>query len=228
VKAVGNGRPVVLVGHSMGGPIVRQFAYRHPKLVAGIVLVDPSADHQPDRFSAIAPRYKVVDAASREPSRKCLAALEKGPIAMGTPEYGSCVGPAPPDMPAELRHFHLDYGQSPIHHRAMLAELDGAWSEASGREADAARKTVGDVPMIVLTAGKETLPPGFTPEETAQFNALWRRMHWEMLTISTDSRRRFVEGAGHTIWIDRPEAVIQAVDEVVAEARARVRSGARR
>jgi pimeloyl-ACP methyl ester carboxylesterase len=226
VKTVGHGRPVVVVGHSMGGPIVRQFAYRHPKLVAGMVLVDPSADHQPARFGAITPRYKAVDAASREPNRKCLAALEKGPIAMGAPEYGSCVGPAPPDMPADLRHFHVDYGQSPVHHRAALAELDGAWSEASGREADAAQTSLGAVPMIVLTAGKENLPPGFTREETAQFNALWRRMHWEMLAISTDGRRRFVEGAGHNIWLEKPEAVIQAVDEVVAEAR--VRPGARR
>lgn len=34
-------------------------------------------------------------------------------------------------------------------------------------------------------------------------------------------------GRGHAIQIDRPEAVIQAVDEVIAEARGRSRIGAR-
>jgi pimeloyl-ACP methyl ester carboxylesterase len=32
--------PVVLVGHSWGGPIVRAFAHTHPSAVAGLVLVD--------------------------------------------------------------------------------------------------------------------------------------------------------------------------------------------
>ena len=221
VKAAGHGRPVVLVGHSLGGPIVRQYAYGHPKLVAGMVLVDPSVDHQVELFSAITPKFDVVNRSGTDPNRKCLATLEKGPIVMGTPEYGLCVGPAPPDMPAELRHFHVDYGQSPIHHRAILAELDGAWSEASNREVDAARKPLGDVPMIVLTAGVGNTPPGFTAEETARFNALWRQKHWEMLALSTDSRRRVVEGASHGIWVARPDAVIGAVDDVVAEVRSR-------
>ena len=227
VKAAGRGKPVVLVGHSLGGPIVRQFAYRHPRLIAGLVLIDPSADHQVDRFTATVPSFRAINAAGQEPSQKCIAALAKGPIPFGTPDYGACVGPAPPDMPAELRHFHVDYGQSAIHHRAILAEFSGAWSEASGKEADEARKPLGDVPMIVLTAGKPSSAPGFSDADAARFTALWRQMHWEMLSLSTDSRRRFVEGAGHAIQIDKPQAVIQAVGEVIAEARGRSRNGAR-
>jgi pimeloyl-ACP methyl ester carboxylesterase len=38
--------PYVLVGHSMGGILVRMFAAAHPDLVAGLVLVDDSHEHQ--------------------------------------------------------------------------------------------------------------------------------------------------------------------------------------
>ncbi|MFL5295173.1 MAG: alpha/beta fold hydrolase [Phenylobacterium sp.] len=40
LDAVGETRPVVLVGHSMGGLMVRLFALTHPKRVLGLVLVD--------------------------------------------------------------------------------------------------------------------------------------------------------------------------------------------
>jgi len=38
--------PFVLVGHSFGGPVVREFARRYPKLVAGMVLVDTVHEDQ--------------------------------------------------------------------------------------------------------------------------------------------------------------------------------------
>jgi pimeloyl-ACP methyl ester carboxylesterase len=46
-------------------------------------------------------------------------------------------------------------------------------------------------------------------------------MHWDMTGLSSHGRRRFVEGAGHTIQIDQPQAVIDAVAEVVDEVRSR-------
>jgi pimeloyl-ACP methyl ester carboxylesterase len=220
-KAAAGGRPVVLVGHSLGGPIVRQFAYRHPKLAAGMVLVDPSGDHQVKRFAAVIPDFVGKQASAYEGSRKCLALTEKGPIPEAAPEYAQCVGPPPPDMPADLVHFHVAYGQSPIHLRALFGEMEGALSEASGKEADAARRPMGAMPLIVLTAGQPNATPGLTTEQRAAMDGVWRAMHWEMTELSTDGRRRFVDGAGHYIQVDKPQAVIGAVAEVVAAVRGR-------
>jgi len=49
VKALGGGRPAVLVGHSLGGPIAARAAMDHPALVAGLVLVAPSLDPDLER-----------------------------------------------------------------------------------------------------------------------------------------------------------------------------------
>jgi len=38
-------KPLILVGHSYGGWVVRQFAAANPKLVAGLVLVDPAIEN---------------------------------------------------------------------------------------------------------------------------------------------------------------------------------------
>ncbi|MGI5187115.1 alpha/beta fold hydrolase [Promicromonospora sp. CA-289599] len=40
LDSIGETRPVVLVGHSWGGPVIRLFAERRPQQVAGLVLVD--------------------------------------------------------------------------------------------------------------------------------------------------------------------------------------------
>jgi pimeloyl-ACP methyl ester carboxylesterase len=220
VKAAGGGKPVILVGHSMGGPIVRQFAYHNPKLVAGLVLVDPSADHQMERFSALNPAFGKIQEITNNGARHCAELLEKGPITASMPEFKLCITPAPQDMPLDLMHFHDAYNQSPVHLRAMLAEQN-ALSPASGQEVDAARHSLGDTPMIILSAGQLTRAPGFTDDDDRRITALWRQMHWEMTGLSSHARRRFVEGASHTIQVDRPQAVIDAVNEVVAEARRR-------
>jgi len=47
-------RPVVLVGHSLGGLIVRLYAHQHPGEVAGLVLVDPMHE---DQFERIGPHF---------------------------------------------------------------------------------------------------------------------------------------------------------------------------
>lgn len=40
LDALGENQPMLLVGHSWGGPILRLFAERHPERVAGLVLLD--------------------------------------------------------------------------------------------------------------------------------------------------------------------------------------------
>ena len=46
LRKLGERGPLVLVGHSFGGPVVRNYALMYPKEVAGIVLVDTVSDNQ--------------------------------------------------------------------------------------------------------------------------------------------------------------------------------------
>jgi pimeloyl-ACP methyl ester carboxylesterase len=38
--------PYILVGHSLGGPVARQFAVKYPAEVAGLVMVDSAHEQQ--------------------------------------------------------------------------------------------------------------------------------------------------------------------------------------
>jgi len=48
-------RPYVLVGHSLGGLIVRLYAHQYPHDVAGLVLVDPMHEDQFERIGPLLP-----------------------------------------------------------------------------------------------------------------------------------------------------------------------------
>lgn len=221
VQMAGRGKPVVLVAHSLGGPIVRQYAYKHPEKVAGFVLVDPSADHQNERFRAILPDFDRINKINYAPMQRCETLLEKGPIAESAPEYRLCVSKPPADMPADLVHFHYAYNQSPIHLREVIAELDAQMSDANAKEADAARHPLGDKPLLVLTAGVPPAIPGTTPEIRARFFQAWYEMHNEIAALSTRGRQRIIPGASHYIHGEKPEAVIEALSEVLMEVRGR-------
>jgi pimeloyl-ACP methyl ester carboxylesterase len=92
-------------------------------------------------------------------------------------------------------------------------------SRAQVREA---RTGLGDLPLVVLTAGEEQVLPDSIPEEDRRANAeLWRELHRELAAESTAGRVEVVEGSGHMIHHQRPEVVVVAIREVVEAARAR-------
>lgn len=65
--------PYVLVGHSMGGHIVRYFSHLHPDKVAGIVLVDATVEYMEDEFKRLkgpddARKYDSLKVYGRDPN----------------------------------------------------------------------------------------------------------------------------------------------------------------
>jgi pimeloyl-ACP methyl ester carboxylesterase len=97
-------------------------------------------------------------------------------------------------------------------------------SRAQVREAREAAGDLpfGDLPLVVLSAGTQGEMPGGIPEADQRTNTeLWRDLHRRMAAESSAGRWELVEGSGHMIHHDRPDAVVAAVREVVEAARAR-------
>lgn len=221
LKASRTPSPYVLVGHSLGGQIVRQFAYRHPDRVAGLVLVDPAADHAFEAYTQVDPDMPRGLRAAYDPLRRCVAAAERAPIAPDSEEGRACIGPAPPDMPPKLLHFHLAYGQSPVHGRATLDELEAGLSGRDTNEADAARHSLGDIPIVVLTADGNLENPAFKPADRPRAGKLWYDWHADMAKLSTRGEHRVVKETSHYIQDDQPKAVLTAIEDVLKAAERR-------
>jgi hypothetical protein len=72
------------------------------------------------------------------------------------------------------------------------------------------------MPLIVLTAGKNAAPrPGETVAGAEARRRAWEAMHDEIAALSTRGERRTVD-AGHGMPTEKPEAVIAAIEDVLA------------
>ena len=224
--------PYVLVGHSLGGLHLRLFAFRCPQDVAGMVMVDSSSEHQYRRFADALDDHE-TDRKLREASLRTYSRLVRlarsGALSPGTPDYDRAVGALPPTLTVAVRAARVAQRTSPAFWRALQSESTATYGagggSASSDEVEAARKSFGDTPMgdmplIVLTAATSPQPrPGETAAAADTRRRLWRTMHDEIAALSARGERRDVADAGHFMTMDKPEAVIGAIEEVIAVAR---------
>lgn len=75
--------------------------------------------------------------------------------------------------------------------------------------------------MIVLTQATGLRFPGATAAQTDAVNIGWRQWHDDYAKLSRQGVNLIVQGAGHNIQADKPQAVIGAVDAVLAQVRQR-------
>lgn len=61
LKASGENRPFVLVGHSVAGIYARSFVTKFPREVAGLVFVDSAHEEQALRFHELDPNWQALD-----------------------------------------------------------------------------------------------------------------------------------------------------------------------
>lgn len=199
--------PFVLVGHSLGGPYVRQFARRNPDQVAGIVLVDSSHEQQLSRLPRRVVMFQklLVLVLSRRWVLWLLGPLLRRAVARSLP--------ATAGSSEESREDLLQRESSPTKVIATMAEMD-----AMGDFGASMATPLPPVPMVVLVAGSMKAP-GSKGAEDAALRRTWLELQRELTAMSPRGEMRIVEGAGHMIPDDKPEAVIDAVRSLVMATR---------
>ncbi len=191
--------PFVMVGHSAGGLYIRAFADRRPGDIVGMVLVDPSVEYQDKRLSAAFGPGAGSTAALRDRSAACLAAAKARQLPSPVPALARCDAATPVGTWA-----------------TQVAELDSLWTATSDEVANG-RSCYGALPLIVLTAADTNAAMPDPARRVA--DRVWAGLHDELAERSTIGVRRTVSGTGHLIPRDRPDAVADAIAEVVADAR---------
>jgi len=201
--------PYILVGHSFGGLVVREFAKLHPKDVAGMVLVDSASEQQNARFP--------------EPIN---ASLEGAPRLLWLMGLASDAGflalvpgifPLPTQLPADTAAtFQALVVSSGKLFRTSLAEMVTMDTDPTPRPA-----TLGNIPLVVLRHSR-TVPPikgDVTPEVAQAYEAIWAQMQEELAALSPQGRVVVAGESGHSIQLDRPDIVIAAIQEALASTR---------
>lgn len=211
--------PYILAGHSFGGLLIRAYAYLRPKEVAGLVFVDPvcvscwaccgayelrrlNYGALFSRRGAVLARFGIVRAAlailalggRRLPK---LIARASAPRAAGD-LMSNLVGQVQ-KLPPALWPMVRSHWSNPKCFRSMAAHLEAL--------PDAARAVLAmpipeKIPFLILSASNAT------PAELEERDMLVEK--------HATARHLRIEKTGHWIQLERPDAVISAVRELIS------------
>lgn len=218
LRAAGIGPPYVLVGHSFGALVVRRYALMYPQEVAGLVLVDPL---QPAEWAPLSPQQRrmltiglrlcrraamlahvglvrLAVASFKAGSRLLPVAIDKAAGVRGTSVVNRLIGEVG-KMPREVWPIVTAHWSDPKSFHGIAAHLE-ALPAAAGEMLDA--PPLQALPVTVLTAGRNG------PVSADAIRA-----------VSEQARHVVAEDSGHWIHLDQPALVIDAVRQVVDQAR---------
>lgn len=205
--------PLLLVGGSLGGQIVRLYAFRNPQNVIGLVLVDPYAEGQYQAFAKIEPTIsqELVDLAAEE--KRCVEAL-RGGLANDEAERQGCVQAPSDEFSDSLKAVVRGQRMSPKDYESSYSEslmLDTENETAIARE----RRDLSPMPVIILSATNEFGSQRLKPVRAALL-AEKAKLHLDLASISANGEVRLIDAA-HVIQNDAPETVVTAIRETLAQ-----------
>ncbi|HEY0044975.1 MAG TPA: alpha/beta hydrolase [Allosphingosinicella sp.] len=228
VKAASLKTPLVLVGHSLGGFNVKLYTALYPEDVAGLVLVDPSEERSDQRSARlVAKRLGEPGAARKEVTdlmwlgrlldryRTCQDLARSGNLDPATIEYRRCSDPvrAPlgPEIAAERQKIQVTAAYQQAQASEILNSVYGDTRPDSAYARLFRPGLFGDRPTIVLTHG---LYDPSDPIDAADYEATLA-LHQESAALSRRGRHRVIPDTSHNIEIDKPQAIVDAVREVL-------------
>jgi pimeloyl-ACP methyl ester carboxylesterase len=194
--------PLVLVGHSFGGHIIRLYHHAYPGDVAGMVFADAALEDaatirgMPHRERPSMPRA-VIGGLS----------IVLGRLGM-TRILASDPGPPPKNWTAEEWDV---LGRLRRQRNVLLADA----KVGPGRATDDLVRSAGgleDMPLIVLTQGDPARASAAAPGVFEGWVELQRRF----AARSRRGRQVLVPDSGHGIPEEAPDAIVDAVREIVA------------
>jgi pimeloyl-ACP methyl ester carboxylesterase len=209
--------PYVLVGHSLGGLLVRTFASQYPQEVVGMVLVDSAHEDAQRNFKGKIVRIREMSQGRAIPpiqtsiatADKALSVEERQKIEQALRQEGPPkIEPPYNRLPPETQQVWLWAMAQPERYEAgkePYAEEEFAEMHSASRTRE---RLLGDIPLIVLTRGNRE--PSSEEE---------KRMQVDLLNLSSNSKQIIAEGSGHHIQLDEPTLVTGAIRDVVDSAR---------
>jgi pimeloyl-ACP methyl ester carboxylesterase len=180
--------PYVLVGHSLGALNVQMFAAKYPAEVSGMVLLDP-----PPLSFLLGQEYKDLSVMAERMTAEWQAMADSAAKATDT----------------EGKRWSAYFQMIASEHREMFG--------ATARQVDAVA-SFGDMPLVVLPAGKPNPSFGNAAEEYQRY---WVDQSHALTRKSAKGKFILAEKSSHYLYLDIPDVVAESIISVVNDVRAK-------
>jgi pimeloyl-ACP methyl ester carboxylesterase len=189
--------PYLLVGHSLGGLLVRAFAQHFPDEVVGLVLIDPSTEG--------IPLPKEGDEAI---VMQMLEQLRANPDLWREwyPELFEDFEKLPAHVRDPLIARHIERDEAGLHDMLSAARIQ---AEVTNGPA------LPDIPVTVLTGMKIDPTPGRSSSDMEAFNKIKYDAHRTFVNSLPHAEHRVLEDVGHRLTAERPDVVVDAIVDIL-------------
>jgi pimeloyl-ACP methyl ester carboxylesterase len=196
--------PIVLMGHSIAGIYMRDYATRYPENLVGIVFEDVSTPLQDEN-----PAMKAL--ASKAPPTWAFELLAKSAMSTGIPRLMGMCSQSIKGFDARAAKLQAeDICQT--HIGGMFAYMDSI--NRSGQET-VHTGPYGALPILIISEDPAKIPAGVSADAANAFNG----MQEDLKKLSTRSRRIIAKGSTHYIHIDRAELIEKEVPLFIEQIR---------
>lgn len=195
-------RPYILVAHGYGGLIATKYAEKYPEDVAGIVLVDSLMESQvktQDYQKSIESEIKKYNAEKIASYFGIMRLGYKTKLLSNDSGYLS-------KLSQEQRDLYNCQRGSAKYYKAYLADLNNIKNYSENTQASNALKKKY---LVVITSNQEY-------DDAAQ-NSEYISQQKKLLSMSKKSQQILVKGSGSYIQVDKPNAVVDAVNSIYQE-----------
>ena len=205
LEKAGVSKPYILVGHSLGGLILRSFISKYPQDVRGVILIDSSCPNMEDYLSD--ELYTMVNQGM--PSGFLKFANSVGLVRLMFKDM----------FPDKEEYNYLNTLMPALLHKSaygILEEQDQIITLA--KEANKIT-SFGDIPLYVLSASDRDNYDNLISDEkmrTELVDAL-AKMQNDLLKLSTNSEQILVSNSSHYINEDQPEVIIEAIKKMITK-----------
>jgi pimeloyl-ACP methyl ester carboxylesterase len=196
--------PVVLMGHSIAGIYLRDYASRYPENVVGLIFVDGSTPLQ-NRNSA----FKAHP--NPEPPSLLEVLLKKAAFAAGIPRL---LGECSRRLPGFDPHVAKLLAEDQCHDRSTAVAAERESFDRSGEET-VHTGPYGALPIMIFSQD----PVHTAKVQTMDVVMAWNQMQEDLKQLSTRSRRIIAKGSSHYIQGDRADLIEREVPKFIEQIR---------
>ncbi|UCH60998.1 MAG: alpha/beta hydrolase, partial [Anaerolineales bacterium] len=177
--------PYVLVGHSLGGMLMRVYAHNYPDEVVGMVLLDSVHEEQ---YTRLPGAMKSIPDKVRQ--FRMLALLSSTGFMALAPQSIPNQG-----FPDEVFALHKVIWATTGYFTTAATELNSI-SESTAEVRALRITSFGNLPLSVLSAGIHYPDPSLSDAENQQYWEEWQAMQSELVALSSKGNQTIAEQSG--------------------------------
>jgi pimeloyl-ACP methyl ester carboxylesterase len=200
--------PIILMGHSIAGIHMRNYAATYPQGVAGIVFIDGSTPQQDKYFPAS------IEKKQAQFVKILFPLVEAGTVTGVLRAMGQCTQVAP-GMEAYATWIKAD---SCAPSQIISVEREMKAVPASGDESVNTGPS-GNIPILIFSQDPAGHDPRLGEEGGKQLSSIWNGMQENLKKLSTNSRRIIAKGSTHYVQVDRSDLVNREVISFIEQVR---------